>query len=757
MKNRIRILLLILVFFAFNVKQLYSQNVQMDTIFSLSIEELMKVRVVSSTKLKDTYFSSPSSIIVITDKTIKERGYHHLEEIFHDLPGFNFNKAFGDEYSTIFMRGLRTGNTDGFIMIYDGVIQNDIWKKSLWISRQYPVTNIKRIEVLYGPSSALWGTHAFSGIINIIIKNPEEMGNNVTVSGGSYGTRNFEYSTGNKLNDQFSYTLTIKYLDAQKLHPWAFTKLKFPNNFSKTYLDSLDKPLALLDGRLQQIKTNDDKPYSDYGLHAAIYFGKQTKFSFINWVKNETDGYWFNPFLRTGKYTEWITSQMGFNIEHTANPTEKISIKSTASHRIHQLLQSREIRQQFYSAINPNDLYNTASIKHNDVSTYLLKYDPAFGYGVIQYHNLRAWDASMQEQVNYTFNEKLNIIGEGLFTYTNTQEDYNIGNTTESIINSPRHNRTKLNAALQFDYKPFPNFRAIIGGRYEQGKNDFISGYEILIPRASLVYTFNEFALRLQYAEAYREPSDFQLFSVGTARPYPSLKLMPEQNRTIETGISYNHKNKMYVSSAIYYTQLKNFIIPNPEFNISNLTPGTPFWTNNKFKSKIYGFECYAAFELTKEFSLQGFISGSFNYSDLQKVNDQNKLVVDAAGNPVIEKNVLFGDMAPIDLSLTFAYKWRNKVSILPKINYVSTKKTINYRLNPEVDPIVNSIKGYAILGLNVSYSNIVKGLDFNIKVDNLLNTEYYNPGIRTADGVTYNAKVLQPGINFMTGFTYNF
>ena len=49
----------------------------------------------------------------------------------------------------------------------------------------------------------------------------------------------------------------------------------------------------------------------------------------------------------------------------------------------------------------------------------------------------------------------------------------------------------------------------------------------------------------------------------------------------------------------------------------------------------------------------------------------------------------------------------------------------------------------------------LAKGLDLNIKIDNVFGSEYYNPGSRSADGIKYTARVLQPGFNIMAGFVY--
>ena len=50
----------------------------------------------------------------------------------------------------------------------DGVEENDIWSNIAYLSRQYPLSNIKAVEVLYGPSSTMYGPRAFVGAINIL-------------------------------------------------------------------------------------------------------------------------------------------------------------------------------------------------------------------------------------------------------------------------------------------------------------------------------------------------------------------------------------------------------------------------------------------------------------------------------------------------------------------------------------------------------------------------------------------------------------
>ena len=61
--------------------------------------------------------------------------------------------------------------------------------------------NVQRIEFIRGPGSALYGTNAFSGVINIITKEAEDVdGLELTARGGSYDTQQYNILFGKDLN-----------------------------------------------------------------------------------------------------------------------------------------------------------------------------------------------------------------------------------------------------------------------------------------------------------------------------------------------------------------------------------------------------------------------------------------------------------------------------------------------------------------------------------------------------------------------------
>jgi len=132
--------------------------------------------VVSSvSKSLESLREAPATVIVVTADEIRRRGYLDIEAVLHDLPGFDFSKRAGASYSNIYQRGYRSLETNRTLLMVDGVEDNDLASSTAWISRQIALSNIDRIEVVYGPASTMYGANAFAGVVNIITKDPRAL------------------------------------------------------------------------------------------------------------------------------------------------------------------------------------------------------------------------------------------------------------------------------------------------------------------------------------------------------------------------------------------------------------------------------------------------------------------------------------------------------------------------------------------------------------------------------------------------------
>ena len=132
---------------------------------------------------------APSNVYVITDEDIRHSGATDIPTILRRVPGLDVMQTTGADFS-VSARGNNQLVANKMLVLVDGrSIYVDAQGSVFW--KMIPVTlpEIKRIEVLKGPASSLYGFNALDGIINIITKSPEDMkGTTLQFGGGEFGT-----------------------------------------------------------------------------------------------------------------------------------------------------------------------------------------------------------------------------------------------------------------------------------------------------------------------------------------------------------------------------------------------------------------------------------------------------------------------------------------------------------------------------------------------------------------------------------------
>jgi outer membrane cobalamin receptor len=118
---------------------------------------------------------APAALIVITEQEIRDRGYLDLMDIFHDLPGVDISGyGRGPQPTQLIVRGINAASTsvNKIVVLRDGVVV-DLPAVATKIGRNLPLYNIKRIEILYGPS-LIYGSGAAAMVVLLISKQPED-------------------------------------------------------------------------------------------------------------------------------------------------------------------------------------------------------------------------------------------------------------------------------------------------------------------------------------------------------------------------------------------------------------------------------------------------------------------------------------------------------------------------------------------------------------------------------------------------------
>ncbi|MBX2807697.1 MAG: TonB-dependent receptor plug domain-containing protein, partial [Cellvibrionaceae bacterium] len=143
---------------------------------SLSLEELGKIKISIATGNEILIEDAPAIASVITAKQIKAMGARTLNEALKVIPGLHLSLSGLNRTDAIYsIRGIHNSSFNPqVLLLLDGT-------PITWPSQggrptrfSLPTSNIKHIEVIRGPGSAIYGADAFSGVINVITKHAED-------------------------------------------------------------------------------------------------------------------------------------------------------------------------------------------------------------------------------------------------------------------------------------------------------------------------------------------------------------------------------------------------------------------------------------------------------------------------------------------------------------------------------------------------------------------------------------------------------
>lgn len=143
----------------------------------LSLEQLLQVPVTGSTLTEETLKTVPAAVSVFTREQIDRLGVDYLYELLNLVPGFQFNRnASNGAAYTYSARGRRsTQQSLEVLLLIDGHVVNDPRAGSPDITLPlYPLARIERLEVIRGPGSAIYGSSAFNGVINIVTRKQQK-------------------------------------------------------------------------------------------------------------------------------------------------------------------------------------------------------------------------------------------------------------------------------------------------------------------------------------------------------------------------------------------------------------------------------------------------------------------------------------------------------------------------------------------------------------------------------------------------------
>lgn len=143
----------------------------------LSLEQLMDTPVTGSTLTEETLKTVPAAVSVFTRDHIDRLGVDYLYELLNLVPGFQFNRNASNGVAyTYSARGRRSSQQSlEILLLVDGHVVNDPRAGSPDIALPlYPLARVERLEIIRGPGSAIYGSSAFNGVINIVTRKQQK-------------------------------------------------------------------------------------------------------------------------------------------------------------------------------------------------------------------------------------------------------------------------------------------------------------------------------------------------------------------------------------------------------------------------------------------------------------------------------------------------------------------------------------------------------------------------------------------------------
>ncbi len=170
--------------------------------YRMSLEELMNVTITVASQSPMTSRESPGIVTIITADEIAKLGVRDLMQLLQQVPGFDF----GVDVEGVIGLGVR-GNwahEGKVLLLWDGLDLNEDLYSTLQFGYHYPVDNIKRVEIIRGPGSSMYGGNAEYAVINVITTNSSrrnEIRAGISESGFSngFGSHGFSFATGKSI------------------------------------------------------------------------------------------------------------------------------------------------------------------------------------------------------------------------------------------------------------------------------------------------------------------------------------------------------------------------------------------------------------------------------------------------------------------------------------------------------------------------------------------------------------------------------
>lgn len=527
----------------------------------------------------------PANVQVVTEKDIQKRNVQNTAQAISMVTGVSASQSVE---GTVNLRGYSSKN---ILVLVDGQAMNTAWNGDVdW--NMIPVENIRKIEVVSGGQSALYGGRAVGGVINIMTKTQKQEGlhGSATVSYGSNATVNQNYNLGFKKN-KFDFGA---FYGSMNTHGWHDYDVSINNSGKANGYDSDAEGNAVIGNRGDKKVLNET-----FGFNLGYSFNDSQKLTY-KYTHSIYDWKYEDPISYIEGANRW-KGTIGEN-NKSYSPSSFLGTRGWRAYNLHSLTYNDKdngVHAHFGMTDYYKDGYTSLSSKvdpKNDFS----------GSGTKTSYPSKSWDMDLNKRWNLGDHNLLagvsygqDKFNEAISAINNWKSWSSDGTVTQRTGGKDKY--WSLYAQDKWNFAP--KWTAYIGGRYDHyrkydgydtknytGKVDLSSGksYEKFSPKLSLDYAANKDTnFYLSYGKSFNTPILYQLFRYSTfmgRNIYPNKDLEPETTDTWELGMKQKIGGKTDIAADVFYAKTKDYI------HLNDSDKAHEFY-ENAGDAKTHGFE----------------------------------------------------------------------------------------------------------------------------------------------------------------------
>ncbi len=153
-------------------------------------EVIEEILVVTASRVEQPLNEAPAAISVLDQKTIESIPADDYGDLLRNIPGLNVVQTSARDINVTPRGSTNTLSTSQLVLVDGRSLYLDFFGFVMWDFLPTNPLEIKQIEAVRGPGSAVWGANAMTGVINVITKRPREIvGTSILLGAGEVGTK----------------------------------------------------------------------------------------------------------------------------------------------------------------------------------------------------------------------------------------------------------------------------------------------------------------------------------------------------------------------------------------------------------------------------------------------------------------------------------------------------------------------------------------------------------------------------------------